>query len=124
MLSNQKLRRAITLMCVGGIFASFINPMVAAVFLIADLVLLGLLFANREDSITLRVANLFDDNVQINEYTAKMRTDKQFAQAVAYVYNLSPGDLLKFGRLISELRYEADQKVLKRFADIFRKEQP
>jgi hypothetical protein len=110
----------------GAGIAAFVwgNVQVAAVFMIADLVLMGLLFANTEDKINLQVHNLFDDNVQVNEYMEKMKTDSAFAQAVSYVYHLSPTDHLKFGRLISELRYEADQKVLAQFARIFRKEQP
>lgn len=100
------------------------NIAAAAIFLTADLVLLGLLFASREDNITLQVRNLYDDNVQVNEYLEKMKTDRPFAQAVEYVFNLSTNDLLKFARLIVELRYNSDQKFLAMLASIFRKESP
>lgn len=124
MLSSQRLRRAIYLMCAGGfLFFLMGNIAGAAIFLTADLVLLGLLFASREDNITLQVRNLYDDNVQVNEYLEKMKTDKPFAQAVDYVFNLSTNDLLKFARLIVELRYNSDQKFLAMLASIFRKEQ-
>lgn len=124
MLSSQRLRRAIYLMCAGGfLFFLMGNIAGAAIFLTADLVLLGLLFASREDKITLQVRNLYDDNIQVNEYLEKMRTDAPFAQAVDYVFNLSTNDLLKFARLIVELRYNSDQKFLAMLATIFRKEQ-
>ena len=125
MLSSQRLRRAILLMCATG-FMFFLlgNIQAASLILTADLVLLGLLYASREDNITLKVTNLFDENVQVNEFLDKMKTDPAFAQAVHYVFNLSSNDLLKFARLIVEMRYEADQKVLALFAKIFRKEQP
>lgn len=123
MLSKQKLRNAIYAMCALGTFMAVIGmPQVGIPFLIADIVLLGLYTATREDNITLKVKNLFESNLQVNEWIEKMKTDAKFAAAVEYVYSLSPGDLLTFGRLISELRYEADQTVLAQFADIFKKE--
>ncbi len=124
MLSAKKLRSAILAMCVSGfIFFLLGNTPAAAIFLTADLVLLGLLFSSREDNITLNVRNLHDENVQVNEYLEKMKTDAPLRQAVDYVYNLSTNDLLKFARLIVELRYNSDQKFLSMLASIFRKEQ-
>jgi hypothetical protein len=77
-LSSHKLRNTVSLMAGAGI-AAFVwgNVQVAAVFMIADLVLMGLLFANTEDKINLQVHNLFDDNVQVNEYIAPSSTSRE-----------------------------------------------
>jgi len=50
----------------------------------------------------------------------RVKTDRDFGNAVYYAYNLSPEDFLIFVSTIVEMRYEADQEALRDVADLFR----
>lgn len=46
--------------------------------------------------------------------------DADFNNALRYVFSLPPDEFLKFGRLVTELRYESDQGLLSEFSEYLR----
>lgn len=55
------------------------------------------------------------------EMLEALKDDPQARAAVMYAMELSPTELVRFGRLIVEIRSEADSRFLKDMSDIFRR---
>lgn len=94
----------------------------AAIFTAVLLFLGALRMCLKRPEITIQTKDLFESNFDVNEFKALMKEDAKFASAVEYVYALDSESLLKFARLITELRDRSNQNFLKEFSRLFRKE--
>lgn len=63
------------------------------------------------------------DSVEFGEkLRARLKGDPDFAHALMYVFNLNPENYMSFARIVNDLRYECDQRVLRDVSDQFRLE--
>lgn len=63
------------------------------------------------------------DRLDVSEtLKAAFHGDPDFAQAISYVATLAPDRYMSFIRIVNDLRYEMDQRVLKEVNDRFRLE--
>lgn len=61
-------------------------------------------------------------NILRNQMMEAIEGNPELRAAVTYAYNLTPEDFIKFGRIVVELRANADQSWLRELSHQFRKE--
>lgn len=92
----------------------------ANVFLGSAMVSLALLYALRPPS--LQIDPKSESKVEQEAVEKALTDDPELAAHVQYVAALSPDDFITFGRLVVETRFANDQRLLRLFSDIFRRE--
>lgn len=123
MFNKQRLlEQAIAVAFFGIACLAFDKTAPAAILTSIAIVFFGLYNSIKKTEFNFTSREIFDDNYDLNIVKEKIRSDPEFSNAVQYLYNLPPNDFLKFGRLLTEMRDEANQKWLGDIAKQFRKE--
>lgn len=117
------LRWTVTLMAVHIFFflaAESSEVRMIALNLMLVTATLALMFHSHE--INIQAYRIFDEDKNVYAFEEWISDKPELGQALAYAHNLNPDDFMTFCRLLVEVRYHKDQKVLEMVSRYFRRE--